>query len=186
MRRIREFRQWHREHWSPVLARELGWLPIVAAFLCLVTVIGWPFDSGSRIYIPSIFWERETVQAVCESVSHVPSTHHAQVWIVTQDGGQFHWVYGDEIMDEIHPGDDLMISYQANHPFADVPIVRGLSASGRELLNWECAAHQEDEAAMGYVVLLIGSVSLSLVSYYAVMWRRFCYHQAAEKAPIQG
>ena len=138
------------------------------------------------MYIPSCLWENKTVQVVCESVSHVPSTHNAQVWIVTQDSGKFRWVYGDEIMDVIHPGDDLTISYQANHPFADVPIVRGLSAGGRELLNWEHAARQEDATAMGYVVLLIGSVGLALLIYSAVMWRRFCRYQAAEKASIHG
>lgn len=174
---FREFRSWHRENWSPALARGLALLPVTALLLCLIGVLGWPFDAGSRLYIPSFLWEKQTVREVFSSASYVPSTHNALIWLHTSSGMKYRWDDGNELMDELQPGDELTISYNVRHPFEEHPIVRALSVNGQERLRWVDAARAEDTAALLYIGFAVGAALVSALWYYAVMWRRYLHRE---------
>lgn len=170
---MKAFLSWLCRNPSPLLARRLMLAGATAALVCAVLLLRWPFGDLENLYIPSFFWQRETVRAVCEDVYPAPGAHGQVLIIAAQGGETWRWSPTGESPGELMPGDELVISFNAAHPFARERRVLALTVNGSPWLSWEQSAREADREAMAYIGLTAGVWLALLLAYIAVMHRQY-------------
>lgn len=170
-RAMQHFMLWHKENWSPTLLGQLM-LPVVLVLIMLwVNVIGFPFWEG---YVPSFLWQQEAVEEICQyvSVDRLDDRKSQAVFIGTESGDVYCWLYGLELADELEAGDVLKISYDAARSAKERRIL-ALEVNGLSYMAWNEAAARADAQAFWFIGAAGLTVLLAASVYFLVMWRRY-------------
>lgn len=170
-RAMQRFVLWHKENWSPTLLWQLI-LPVALVLIMLwVNVIGFPFWEG---YVPSFLWQQETVEEICRyvSVNRLDDRKSQAVFIGTESGEAYCWLYGLDLADELNAGDVLVISYDAARSDKERRIL-ALEVNGKSYMAWNEAAARADVQAAWFIGAAGLTVLLAASVYFLVMWRRY-------------
>lgn len=170
---MKAFLSWLRHHPSPLLARGLAAAGAAATLICAALLLRWPFGDLENLYIPSFLWQKETVHAVCKDVYPAPGAHGQVLLIAAQDGETWRWNPSGEASGELMPGDELVISFNAAHPFAREKSVLALTVNGSPWVSWEQSARNADGEALLYAALAAGVWLALLPVYLAVTYRQY-------------
>lgn len=170
-RAMQRFALWHKENWSPTLLWQLI-LPVALVLIMLwVNVIGFPFWEG---YVPSFLWQQETVEEICRyvSVNRLDDRKSQAVFIGTESGEAYCWLYGLDLADKLNAGDVLVISYDAARSDKERRIL-ALEVNGQSYMAWNEAAARADVQAAWFIGAAGLTVLLAASVYFLVMWRRY-------------